>query len=65
VFSGGGNYLGSKQCKLFNEYVNPGEDAEWAPAAVNEVSHGLSMSFSLIDKGDTIPISDPHKRVSF
>jgi len=30
--------------ELFNEYVNPGEDAEWAPAAVNEVSHGLSKS---------------------
>ena len=30
--------------ELFNEYAIPGEDAEWAPAAVNELSYGLSKS---------------------
>ena len=30
--------------ELFNKYVNPGKDTEWAPATVNEVSHGLLKS---------------------
>jgi hypothetical protein len=29
---------------IFNKYVNPGKDAEWVPAVVAKVLHGLSKS---------------------